>query len=153
MRLFHHAMQVLAGLSLHALPQPLKLGIGLNSLLGEGIVEPPLHQRRHGGEAGGDHLFELGVVDGQQRLARCAEQLICKGEAQRCGAARVPAEIFFISVLAFLGRLGPLLEDVDCLGDGCRIGSPIRPAFSTMEMASLAEKPMIAASHRQNCRR
>ena len=26
------------------------------------------------------------------------------------------------------------------------MGSPIRPAFSTMEMASLAEKPMIAAS-------
>ena len=26
------------------------------------------------------------------------------------------------------------------------MGRPIRPAFSTMEMASLAEKPMIAAS-------
>ena len=26
------------------------------------------------------------------------------------------------------------------------MGKPIRPAFSTMEMASLAEKPMIAAS-------
>ena len=36
---------------------------------------------------------------------------------------RVPAEIFFfISVLAFLGRLGPLLEDVDGLGDGCGDG-------------------------------
>ena len=49
---------------MYALPQPLKLGVSLNSILGEGIVEPPVDQRTHGGEAGGDELFELGALDG-----------------------------------------------------------------------------------------
>lgn len=78
----------MAGLLLHALLQPLKLGVSLNGLLGEGIVEPPVDQRRHGGEAGGDELFELGALDGKQRLARCAEQLICQGEAQHSSAGQ-----------------------------------------------------------------
>lgn len=70
----------------HALLQPLKLGVGLNSLLGEGIVEPPVDQRRHGGEAGGDELLELGAVDRQQGLAHGAQDLVDEGQSQHGGA-------------------------------------------------------------------
>ena len=76
----------MAGLLLHTLLQPLKLGVGLNSLLGEGIVEPPVDQRRHGGEAGGDELLELGAVDGQQGLAHGAQDLVDEGHRQHGGA-------------------------------------------------------------------
>ena len=71
---------------LHALPQPLKLSIGLNGLLGEGIVEPPVDQRRHGGEAGGDELLELGALDGQHGLAQSAQDLVDEGQSQHSGA-------------------------------------------------------------------
>ena len=71
---------------MYALPQPLKLGVSLNSILGEGIVEPPVDQRRHGGEAGGDELFELGAVDGQQGLAQSAQDLVDEGQSQHSGA-------------------------------------------------------------------
>lgn len=72
----------------HALPQPLKLSIGLNGLLGEGVVEPPVDQRRHGGEAGGDELLELGIVDGQQRLAQSAQDLVDEGQSQHSSAGQ-----------------------------------------------------------------
>ena len=70
----------------HALLQPLKLSVSLNGLLGEGVVEPPVDQRRHGGEAGGDELFELGAVDGQQGLAQSAQDLVDEGQSQHSGA-------------------------------------------------------------------
>ena len=76
----------MAGLLLHTLPQPLKLGVSLNGLLGEGIVEPPVDQRRHGGEAGGDELLELGALDGQHGLACGAQDLVDKGQRQHGGA-------------------------------------------------------------------
>ena len=94
----------MAGLLLHALPQPLKLSVSLNGLLGEGVVEPPVDQCRHGGEAGGDELFELGVVDGQQRLTRCAEQLICQGEAQHSSAGQSTGGDFLFHVSPCLSR-------------------------------------------------
>ena len=55
---------------------------------GKAVVLPPCGQCCTDGEAGGDHLFELGIVDGQHGLARCTEQLICQGEAQRCGTGQ-----------------------------------------------------------------
>lgn len=76
----------MAGGSLHTLPQSLKLGVSLNGLLGEGIIEPPVDQRRHGGEAGGDELLELGAVDGQQGLACGAQNLVDEGQSQHGGA-------------------------------------------------------------------
>lgn len=76
----------MAGASLHALPQALKLGVSLNGLLGEGIVEPPIDQRRHGGEAGGDELLELGALDGQHGLAQSAQNLVDEGQSQHSGA-------------------------------------------------------------------
>lgn len=76
----------MAGLLLHALPQALKLGVSLNGLLGEAVVEPPVDQRGHGGEAGGDELLELGAVDGQQGLAHGAQQLVDEGQRQHGGA-------------------------------------------------------------------
>lgn len=72
----------------HALPQPLKLGVSLNGLLGEGVVEPPVDQRRHGGEAGGDELLQLGAVDGQQGLACGAQDLVDEGQSQHSGAGQ-----------------------------------------------------------------
>lgn len=91
---------VMAGLLLHTLPQPLKLSIGLNGLLGKAVIEPPVDQRRHGGEAGGDELLELGALDGQHRLA---SDCICKAgrrpAAHRAGLACSPPQ---------LSRLGPL---------------------------------------------
>lgn len=77
---------VMAGLSLHTLPQPLKLGVSLNGLLGEGVVEPPVDQRRHGGEAGGDELLELGALDGQHGLAQSTQDLVDEGQSQHSGA-------------------------------------------------------------------
>ena len=71
---------------MYALPQPLKLGVSLNSILGEGIVELPVDQRRHGGEAGGDELFELGALDGQHGLACGAQDLVDEGQSQHSGA-------------------------------------------------------------------
>lgn len=76
----------MAGLLLHALPQPLKLGIGLNGLFGEGVVEPPAHQRRHGGEAGGDELLQSAALDGQHGLAQSAQDLVDEGQSQHGGA-------------------------------------------------------------------
>ena len=76
----------MAGLLLHALSQALKLGVSLNGLLGEGVVEPPVDQRRHGGEAGGDELFELGALDGQHGLACGAQDLVDEGQSQHGGA-------------------------------------------------------------------
>lgn len=76
----------MAGLSLHTLPQPLKLGVSLNGLLGEGVVEPPVDQRRHGGEAGGDELLELGALDGQHGLAQSTQDLVDEGQSQHSGA-------------------------------------------------------------------
>ena len=73
---------VMAGLSLHTLPQPLKLGVSLNGLLGEGVVEPPVDQRRHGG----DELLELGALDGQHGLACGAQDLVDEGQSQHSGA-------------------------------------------------------------------
>lgn len=55
---------------------------------GKAVVLPPCGQRSADGKPGGDHLFELGIVDGQQRLARCTEQLICQGEAQHSSAGQ-----------------------------------------------------------------
>lgn len=72
--------------SLHTLLQPLKLSVSLNGLLGEGIVEPPVDQRRHGGEAGGDELLELGALDGQHGLAQSAQDLVDEGQSQHGGA-------------------------------------------------------------------
>lgn len=71
---------------MYAVLQPLKLGVGLNSLLGEGVVEPPVDQRRHGGEAGGDELLELGALDGQHGLACGAQDLVDEGQSQHGGA-------------------------------------------------------------------
>lgn len=76
----------MTGLLLHALPQPLKLGISLNGFLGEAVIEPPAHQRRHGGEAGGDKLLELGALDGQHGLAQSAQDLVDEGQSQHGGA-------------------------------------------------------------------
>lgn len=70
----------------HALLQPLKLSVSLNGLLGEGVVEPPVDQRRHGGEAGGDELLELGALDGQHGLACGAQDLVDEGQSQHGGA-------------------------------------------------------------------
>ena len=75
-------------LSPHSLFHPCHECIRLDGLRGEAVVLPPCGQRCADGEAGADHLLELGVVDGQYRLARCAEQLICQGEAQRCGTGQ-----------------------------------------------------------------
>ena len=72
----------------HTLPQPLKLSIGLNGLLGKAVIEPPVDQRRHGGEAGGDELLELGAVDGQQGLACGAQDLVDEGQSQHSGAGQ-----------------------------------------------------------------
>ena len=72
--------------SLHTLPQPLKLSVGLNGLLGKAVIEPPVDQRRHGGEAGGDELFELGALDGQHGLACGAQNLVDEGQSQHGGA-------------------------------------------------------------------
>ena len=77
---------VMAGLSLHTLPQPLKLGVSLNGLLGEGVVEPPVDQRRHGGEAGGDELLQSAALDGQHGLAQSAQDLVDEGQSQHSGA-------------------------------------------------------------------
>ena len=96
----------MAGGSLHTLPQSLKLGVSLNGLLGEGIIEPPVDQRRHGGEAGGDELLELGIVDGQQRLARGAEQLICQGEAQHRSAGQSTGGDGAVGRVGRVGRVG-----------------------------------------------
>ena len=52
----------------------------------EGIVEPPVDQRRHGGEAGGDELLELGALDGQHGLAQSAQDLVDEGQSQHSGA-------------------------------------------------------------------
>ena len=50
--------------------------IGGQGGLGEGVVLPPGDQRGHGGAACGDQLLQLFAVDGQQRLAAGAQQLI-----------------------------------------------------------------------------
>jgi len=71
---------------LHALPQALKLSIGLNGLLGKAVIEPPVDQCGHGGEAGGDELLELGALDGQQGLAQRGQHLVDKGQRQHGGA-------------------------------------------------------------------
>ena len=86
--------------SSYALLAALILLIARQSGLREGVVEPPVDQRRHGGEAGGDELFELGALDGQHGLA---SDCICKAgrrpAAHRAGLACSPPQ---------LSRLGPL---------------------------------------------
>ena len=82
----YHDIASLNKWSMYILLQALKLGVGGQSLLGEGVVEPPVDQRRHGGEAGGDELLELGAVDGQQGLAHGAQQLVDEGQRQHGGA-------------------------------------------------------------------
>ena len=76
----------MAGLLLHALSQALILLIACQCGLREAVVEPPVDQRRHGGEAGGDELLQLGAVDGQQGLAQSAQDLVDKGQSQHGGA-------------------------------------------------------------------
>ena len=80
---------VMAGLLLHTLPQALKLSVSLNGLLGEGVVEPPVDQRRHGGEAGGDELLQSAALDGQHGLAQSAQDLVDEGrrwwQRRQCG--------------------------------------------------------------------
>ena len=65
---------------MYALLHPRYECIRLDGLGGEAVVLPPCGQRSADGKPGRNHLFELGALDGQQRLARCTEQLICKGE-------------------------------------------------------------------------
>ena len=72
--------------SSYALLAALILLIACQCGLREGIVEPPVDQRRHGGEAGGDELLELGAVDGQQGLAQSAQDLVDEGQSQHSGA-------------------------------------------------------------------
>ena len=43
-------------------------------------------RRRHGGEAGGDELLELGALDGQHGLACGAQDLVDEGQSQHSGA-------------------------------------------------------------------
>ena len=69
---------VMAGLLLHALSQALILLIACQCGLREAVVEPPVDQRRHGGEAGGDELLEMGALDGQHGLACGAQDLVDK---------------------------------------------------------------------------
>ena len=76
----------MAGLLLHALSQALILLIACQCGLREAVVEPPVDQRRHGGEAGGDELLQLGAVDGQQGLAQSAQDLVDEGQSQHGGA-------------------------------------------------------------------
>ena len=78
-------MQLGARSLMYALLQACHEVVGLDGLRCEAVVLPPCGQRSADGKPGRNHLFELGIVDGQQRLARCTEQLICQGEAQRCG--------------------------------------------------------------------
>ena len=65
---------------MYALLHPRHECICLDGLRGEAVVVPPCGQRSTDGNPSRDHLLKLGIVDGQQRLTRCAEQLICKGE-------------------------------------------------------------------------
>ena len=90
-------------LSPHSLFHPCHKCIRFDGLRGEAVVLPPCGQRSADGEAGADHLLELGVVDGQYRLARCAEQLICQGEAQHSSAGQSTGGdlLFHISSLMY----------------------------------------------------
>ena len=76
----------MAGLLLHALSQALILLIACQCGLREAVVEPPVDQRRHGGEAGGDELLEMGALDGQHGLACGAQDLVDEGQSQHGGA-------------------------------------------------------------------
>ena len=83
-----HAMQLGARSLMYALFQARHEVVGLDGFRGEAVILPPRSQCCTDGEARRNHLFELGVVDGQQRFARCAEQLICQGEAQHSSAGQ-----------------------------------------------------------------
>lgn len=58
--------------------------IALDGCLREGLVIPPVHDARADGKAGGDELLELCVVDGDDGLARCAQNLVTQRRAARC---------------------------------------------------------------------
>lgn len=78
--------------------------ISLDGFRGEAVVLPPCGQCCADGEAGRDHLFELGIVDGQQRLARYTEQLICQGEAQHSSAGQSTGGDLLFHVSSCLSR-------------------------------------------------
>lgn len=59
--------------------------IALDGCLREGLVIPPVHDARADGKAGGDELLELCVVDGDDGLARCAQNLVSQCQSQSCG--------------------------------------------------------------------
>ena len=67
-------------------------GVCLNGGGGEAVVVPPVHQRGHGGDAGGDQLLHGLALDGQDGLAAGAEHLIGQGQ-QQAVRAMVPAEM------------------------------------------------------------
>lgn len=71
---------------------------------GKTVVLPPCGQRSTDGKPSRDHLLKLGIVDGQQRLTRCAEQLICQGEAQHSSAGQSTGGDFLFHVSPCLSR-------------------------------------------------
>ena len=97
-------MQLGARSLMYALLQACHEVVGLDGLRGEAVVLPPCGQRSADGEAGRDHLLELGIVDGQYGLARCAEQLICQGEAKHSSASQSTGGDLLFHISLFLSR-------------------------------------------------
>ena len=67
--------------SVHALLQLLQIAVRRQRLFGERIVLPPRPDGRRRGQACRHPLLQLCAVNGQQRLAAGAEDLVCQGRA------------------------------------------------------------------------
>lgn len=135
--------------SVHALLQLLQIAVRRQRLFGKGVVLPPCPDGRRRGQARRHPLLQLCAVNGQQRLAAGAEDLVCQGQAQHGGACHGAGGNVVVLRDVCVHVQVPFCSSERCFKmstafvSAAGIGRPINPAYALLKHGNVQQAVLV----------